>query len=302
MLPQSSTRVESSVSAGRSACCERTWNRADRSAAAARYRAWVGWSGSRMTRPSSPSMMAIRHCRARSRNLPRPTTAGISSAAATMAVWLARPPASVAKPEHALRVQPRRLARRQVLGQDQGGSRQLVLERLGSLADQLAEDPGLDVAHVGGAGRQVESLSRSRRVACASRTSMTACSAAIRSRSIRARVSARSVGSPIIWAWAARMSAYWGPSRLPSFRPRPARPRGRQPPARDRAGPARRSTASGAIFRGGSRMPRGSSTTTGPIAIPGLTAMPRSTCMGGASVVGSVAEFGEAGGGMPSFL
>ena len=51
-----------------------------------------------MTRPSSPSMIAIRQCWARSRNLPSPTTAGISSAAATIAVWLARPPASVAKP------------------------------------------------------------------------------------------------------------------------------------------------------------------------------------------------------------
>ena len=57
--------------------------------------------------------------------------------------------------EHAIGIKPRSLARRQVLCQDQGGGRQLILERLGSLSDQLAEDPGLDVTHVGGAGRQV---------------------------------------------------------------------------------------------------------------------------------------------------
>ena len=72
-----------------------------------------------------------------------------------MAVWLARPPASVAKPRTRRGIQAGRLAGREVLGQDQRGGRQLVLERLGALADQLAEDPGLDVADVGGARRQV---------------------------------------------------------------------------------------------------------------------------------------------------
>ena len=58
-----------------------------------------------------------------------------------MAVWLARPPALGGEAEHAIGIKPRSLARRQVLCQDQGGSRQLILERLGSLSDQLAEGP-----------------------------------------------------------------------------------------------------------------------------------------------------------------
>ena len=100
-------------------------------------------------------MMTIRACRARSRNRPSPTTAGISSASATIAVWLARPPTSVAKPRTRCGSSPavslgerscvEQYGRRLQTGQDRGGLH----------ARDLTEDPLLDVADIGGAGGQV---------------------------------------------------------------------------------------------------------------------------------------------------
>ena len=184
MLPQSSTGAESSVSAGSSACFgEHPEPGGPFGSGRGRYRAWVGGSGSRMTSPSSPSMMAIRQWRARSRNRPRPTTAGISSAAATMAVWLARPPASVAKPSTRRGSSPRRLARREVVGQRPGGRRQLVLRTdLGRWPTNWPRIRGSMSRTSAARAARWESVSRSRRAAWASSTSMTACSAAIRSR------------------------------------------------------------------------------------------------------------------------
>ena len=168
------------------------------------------------TRPWSPSTIAVRQCRARSQHRPRPATAGISSAAATIAVWLARPPASVAKPRTRPGSRPAALAGRQVVRQDDRRRGQRVLERLGGRSPiSWPRIRCLDVADVGGPGRQVRVGQPLRAGGVALEHLGTACSAAICSlldpswRASRCRV-----GSAIIRLWAARMSAYCGPSRV----------------------------------------------------------------------------------------
>ena len=100
-------------------------------------------------------MMTIRACRARSRNRPSPTTAGISSASATIAVWLARPPTSVAKPRTRCGSSPAvSLGERSCASSTVGVSRPARIDG-GLHARELAEDPLLDVADIGSAGSQV---------------------------------------------------------------------------------------------------------------------------------------------------
>ena len=50
--------------------------------------------------------------------LPRPTTAGMPIARATIAVWLVRPPTSVAKPLTCTAIEGRGLAGQQIVGDD----------------------------------------------------------------------------------------------------------------------------------------------------------------------------------------
>ena len=219
-----------------------------------------------------------------------------------MAVWLARPPASVAKPStRADRARPPRSAR----GPGPGSGR------------EPAARPGTTWAARRSAGRGSaprcrarrrrgppgsESLSRSRRAAWASSTSMTACSAEICSRSIRP---GRRRGG-----WGRRSCGHVPPgcrhTAVPAglgLPPRPARPRVRRHRARDRAVPARRSTASAAILRGGSRMPRGSSTSDRPDRDSRADGdAPQNLHGRRHAASGRRLKFEVPGGGMPAFL
>ena len=85
------------------------------------------------------------------RNWPRPTTAGISSTPAMMAVWLARPPASVAKAWTVLRVEAAVSLGVRSWARTTTGSLQ-VLQLLAALAEQVAEDALFDVEQVGRRG------------------------------------------------------------------------------------------------------------------------------------------------------
>ena len=72
-----------------------------------------------------------------------------------MAVWLARPPASVAKAWTVLRIEGGGFAGRQVVGQDDRPASLRCCELLAALAEQVAEDAFLDVEQVGDAGGEI---------------------------------------------------------------------------------------------------------------------------------------------------
>ena len=118
MLPSSWTRTPSRVTAGRSRSSLRlALDGGGSCGACCSYCASVSSSGSMMSRPWLPSTMTRSPPETSVMNVPRPTTAGISSTPATMAVWLVRPPASVAKAWTRLGSSDGGFARRQVVGQ-----------------------------------------------------------------------------------------------------------------------------------------------------------------------------------------
>jgi hypothetical protein len=84
---------------------------------------------------------------------PSPTTAGIPSARARMALWAVAPPNSVQISQHALAVQPGCVRRRQV-GGDEDGRRGEVERRRGD-AHQAAQDALGHVLDVGSAGAHI---------------------------------------------------------------------------------------------------------------------------------------------------
>ena len=107
-----------------------------------------------------------------------------------MAVWLARPPASVAKPEHAIGIEPRGLARRQVVRQDQmAGAGSSSWNDLGSSPINWPRIRASMSRTSAARAARWEPVSRSSRAACASSTSRTACSAETCSCSTWARAS-----------------------------------------------------------------------------------------------------------------
>ena len=83
------------------------------------------------------------------RNGPVPTTAGMPSASATIAVWLPGPPISVTKPRHELRIEIRRFAGRQIVRQHQHFGHD-VRQLLAAPAEQMPQQPLLDVEDVVG--------------------------------------------------------------------------------------------------------------------------------------------------------
>ncbi len=80
-------------------------------------------------------------------------------------------------------------------------------------------------------------------------------------------------------AWAPRMSAYWGPRRRRASASAVSASARASAEARGRAGRTRRGRPRRRSRGAGSRGPRGSKTQAGPIAMPGLTAIPRKVCM-----------------------
>ena len=157
MLPQSSTRHPSRVSAGRSARPARTSEPgATLGGRLAVARPGSAWSGSRMTSPSSPSMMAIRQCRARSRNAAEPDDGGDLQRAGDDRRMAGAAAGLGGEAQDALRVEARRLARGQVVRQHDASA---PPGRPGTTAGgspiRWPRIRGLDVADVGGAGGQV---------------------------------------------------------------------------------------------------------------------------------------------------
>ena len=83
-----------------------------------------------------------------------PTMAGISRASATIAVWLPGPPTSVTKPRTKLAVEIGGFAGREVVGQHEH-RRGEVGDAFAAAAQQVPQEPLLDVEDVGGPFRQV---------------------------------------------------------------------------------------------------------------------------------------------------
>ena len=88
-----------------------------------------------------------------------PTTAGISRASATIAVWLPGPPISVTKPRTKCAVEIGRFAGREVVGQHQHRRGELR-ELFAAAAQQVAQQPFFDVEDVVGPLGQVAAFQR----------------------------------------------------------------------------------------------------------------------------------------------
>ena len=238
-------------------------------------------SGSRMTRPSSPSMMTVRTVagpvQEPARARPRPGSRARRRRSpygwrGPRPRW--RSPSTRCGSSPAVSLGERSCASSTV------GVEQLVLRaRPGPLADQVAEDPLLDVADIGGAGGQVrigQPLRGGRRglehlddgVLGGDRVVLDP-GCGRRGGGSGRRSSGR--GPPGCRRTADRAAGVPRPRR-PRPRPWAARGRGRAARVRRRP-PRRRSSGAGAAGRAG-RGPRG------PIAIPGLTAIPRRICIG----------------------
>ena len=81
------------------------------------------------------------------RNGPMPTTAGMPSASATIAVWLPGPPTSVTKPRHELRIEIGRFAGREIVRQHEHW-RSDVRQLFAAPAQQMPQHALLDVEDV----------------------------------------------------------------------------------------------------------------------------------------------------------